>query len=188
MKLTSLSYTRISSAWGAIGVAWQEADEGSMICRIYLPNETIPGEAEVHAIHAERVCSSHAAIAEWGKRLQAYMEGEIADFPLDRIALEVCSEFQQKVLLAQFGVPRGRVSTYGGIARALGIRGGARAVGGALSRNPFPILIPCHRTVRSDGGLGGFRGGLEMKRALLQLEGVKFSPKGKVPVDRIWEG
>ncbi len=53
-------------------------------------------------------------------------------------------------------------------------------MGGALLRNPFPIIIPCHRAIRSDGELGGFQGGLKMKQALLELEGIRFSSTGKV--------
>jgi methylated-DNA-[protein]-cysteine S-methyltransferase len=59
-------------------------------------------------------------------------------------------------------------------------------VGGALSRNPFPIVIPCHRAIRSDGHLGGFQGGREMKQALLELEGVEVTPPGKVTTDRFY--
>jgi methylated-DNA-[protein]-cysteine S-methyltransferase len=55
----------------------------------------------------------------------------------------------------------------------------------ALARNPFPLLIPCHRAIRSNGKLGGFQGGPGMKRALLELEGIEFSPTGKVLTDRI---
>ena len=115
-------------------------------------------------------------------------EGGVASLvmDLDGIALEKCSEFQQRVLLAVHKIPRGWVSTYGRIARSLGIPGGARAVGRALSRNPFPIIIPCHRAIRANGELGGFRGGLKMKQALLELEGVEFSQTGKVLTDRIY--
>jgi methylated-DNA-[protein]-cysteine S-methyltransferase len=66
------------------------------------------------------------------------------------------------------------------------VPGAARAVGTALARNPFPIIIPCHRTVRSNGDLGGFGGGLKMKRELLELEGVQFSTTGRVLTDRFY--
>jgi methylated-DNA-[protein]-cysteine S-methyltransferase len=88
--------------------------------------------------------------------------------------------------LAEYGIPRSWVSTYGRIARTLGIPHGARAVGSALSRNPFPLVIPCHRAIRSNGQLGGFQGGLSMKRALLEREGVEFSGAGRVVTKRIY--
>jgi alkylated DNA nucleotide flippase Atl1 len=62
---------------------------------------------------------------------------------------------------------------------------GVRAVGTALARNPFPLVVPCHRAVRSDRTLGGFQGGLEMKRALLEMEGVEFDSKNRVQPDFI---
>jgi methylated-DNA-[protein]-cysteine S-methyltransferase len=77
------------------------------------------------------------------------------------------------------------VSTYGRIAAHLGIPGGARAVGNALATNPFPIVIPCHRAIRSDGTLGGYQGGLAMKRALLEQEGVTIDERDKVVSPRL---
>jgi methylated-DNA-[protein]-cysteine S-methyltransferase len=72
------------------------------------------------------------------------------------------------------------VTTYGRLAARLGAPGAARAVGNALARNPFPLIIPCHRCVLEGGQLGGFRGGLEMKRALLEMEGVVFDDQERV--------
>jgi methylated-DNA-[protein]-cysteine S-methyltransferase len=118
--------------------------------------------------------------------MERFLKGESVDLDLDIVALEVCSTFQVRVLRAEYGIPRGWVSTYGRIAAHLGIPGGARAVGGALARNPFPIIVPCHRAVRSDGQLGGFQGGLEMKRALLALEGIEVSPSGRVLTERVF--
>ncbi len=82
------------------------------------------------------------------------------------------SPFQQKVYKAAMKVPYGTVETYGNLARRIGCPKGARAVGGALSKNPFPLVVPCHRIVRGDGNLGGFsaRGGIVLKKKLLRLE------------------
>ncbi len=71
-------------------------------------------------------------------------------------------------------VPRGRVTTYGRIAAALGKPGASRAVGQALHRNPYAPDVPCHRVVGSDGRLTGFAGGVAKKRRLLESEGVRF--------------
>ena len=130
--------------------------------------------------------SSCSPITELSKKIQRFLEGEVVTFELDIISLEGCSEFQRKVLMAEHKIPRGWVSTYGRIARSLEIPGAARAVGGALAHNPFPIIIPCHRAIKSNGELGGFRGGLRMKRALLELEGVEFSQAGKVITERVY--
>ena len=76
-------------------------------------------------------------------------------------------------------VPPGRVTTYGSIARLLGVS--PRLVGRALAANPDPIVVPCHRVVAADGGLGGYsRGGPRVKRRLLELEGVEFTGDGRV--------
>ena len=118
--------------------------------------------------------------------MQAFLEGEAVTFDLAIAALERCSDFQRRVLLAEHAIPRGWVSTYGHIAAHLGVPGGARAVGMALAYNPFPILIPCHRAIRAGGELGGYQGGAAMKRALLTMEGIKFSSTGLVVSDRVY--
>src|SRR5271169_1872753 len=76
-------------------------------------------------------------------------------------------------------IPKGRVSTYGAIARALNSSGGSRAVGQILKRNPTPIVVPCHRVVKSDGGIGGYGGaeGFPKKIKLLRSEGVEVNGK-----------
>ncbi|MCX7681599.1 MAG: methylated-DNA--[protein]-cysteine S-methyltransferase [Anaerolineae bacterium] len=122
-------------------------------------------------------------LAELGERIRRYLNGEETNFEprhLELLALESCTHFQQHVLLATYAIPRGQVATYSGIAAQLGKPYAARAVGNALAYNPFPIIIPCHRVVRADGHLGGYGGGPEMKRTLLELEGVRVSPAGIV--------
>jgi methylated-DNA-[protein]-cysteine S-methyltransferase len=110
----------------------------------------------------------------------SFFEGEPVDFSLDVADLSVCGEFQQRVLCVEHAIPRGRVSTYKLIAAHIGVPGGARAVGNALASNPFPVIVPCHRAIRSDGGLGGYQGGLDMKRSLLNKEGIVFDRYGRV--------
>lgn len=83
------------------------------------------------------------------------------------------THFQCEVWKALSGIPYGETRTYGEIARALGRPGAARAVGAAAGRNPLPVIVPCHRLVAARGALGGFSGGLEVKRKLLALEGVR---------------
>ncbi|PIN68870.1 cysteine methyltransferase [Candidatus Woesearchaeota archaeon CG11_big_fil_rev_8_21_14_0_20_43_8] len=76
-------------------------------------------------------------------------------------------------------VPEGKVTTYGEIAKALGTKA-FRAIGGALSRNPTPIVVPCHRVVKSNGGIGGFFGKkrlISKKRELLEKEGIRFKER-----------
>jgi AraC family transcriptional regulator of adaptative response/methylated-DNA-[protein]-cysteine methyltransferase len=80
--------------------------------------------------------------------------------------------FQIRVWRALLGIPEGSLSTYGKIAMELGMRGASRAVGSAVGANRISLLIPCHRVIRADGGLGGYRWGAERKRAMLAGEGM----------------
>lgn len=108
--------------------------------------------------------------------LAAYFAGRLRDFtvPLD---WSLTGGFHARVLreLAS-GVPYGATAGYQDLADRVGEPGAARAVGVAMGANPLPVVVPCHRIVASDGGIGGFGGGLETKRALLALEGVLPEP------------
>lgn len=110
------------------------------------------------------------------RQVGEYFEGGRRDFrlPLD---WSLISGFNRQVLreLAA-GVPYGRVVGYGDLARRVGVPQAAQAVGTAMAANPLPVVVPCHRVVESDGGIGGFGGGLETKRTLLGLEGVLPQP------------
>ena len=170
----------MSSAFGTFAIVWWEGEMGPRVSRILLPDEQKSVECIIQTAFADSSELSCPAISEIGERIQRFFQGEVVDFRLDIVALERCSTFQKKVLLKVHYIPRGQVSTYGNIARDLGVLGGARAVGGALAHNPFPIIIPCHRVIGSDGRLGGFQSGLRMKQDFLKLEGVKFSRTGKI--------
>jgi methylated-DNA-[protein]-cysteine S-methyltransferase len=87
------------------------------------------------------------------------------------------SSFTKKVLVETSRIPYGQTRSYGEIAKRIGHLGASRAVGSALSKNPFPILIPCHRVVPQSGGIGGFRFGTHLKEKLLLLEGSYDSSK-----------
>jgi methylated-DNA-[protein]-cysteine S-methyltransferase len=185
--MENLSYVSLSSRWGGLSIVWRETGSGPQVAHILLPNEQPVAESVVQVTFPD--ASLPAAIAELGEYMHRFVMGEATGFEqrhIDLLALETCSEFQRRVLLAEYGIPRGWVSTYGRIAKHLGVPGGARAVGNALGSNPFPIVIPCHRAVRADGRLGGFRGGVEMKRALLAMEGVEISRAGKLLTDRFY--
>jgi methylated-DNA-[protein]-cysteine S-methyltransferase len=88
------------------------------------------------------------------------------------VDLAALPSFQQAVLAELQRVPYGATDTYGGRAARFGRPRAARAVGGALNRNPVPIVVPCHRVVGSSGSLVGYAGGLERKERLLALEGA----------------
>ena len=104
------------------------------------------------------------------EQLAEYFAGVRSNFDV-LLDLDGLPPFQAKVLRALQRVPFGEVTTYKGLAVAVDNPGAVRAVGTACARNPLPLLIPCHRVVRSDGRLGRYRGGEDMKRFLLALEG-----------------
>ena len=104
-------------------------------------------------------------------QLEAYFAGQRREFDLP-IDFGTMTSFQRRVLTATRAVPAGRVLSYGEIAKRIGKPAASRAVGQALGHNPMPIVLPCHRVVASDGGLGGYTGGLAIKRKLLALEGA----------------
>jgi methylated-DNA-[protein]-cysteine S-methyltransferase len=91
--------------------------------------------------------------------------------------------FNQKVWAVTARIPKGKLTTYGDIAMALGTPRAARAVGNALNKNPYAPAVPCHRVVGSTGSLTGFAGGLEKKRKLLLSEGVTLKPNGCASLD-----
>ncbi|MBM3293949.1 MAG: methylated-DNA--[protein]-cysteine S-methyltransferase [Candidatus Aminicenantes bacterium] len=152
---------------------------------MFLSKAQKPVEQAIRENYPDAQQLSSPAIVELSGQVQRFLEGQDVVFDLEMIALEVCGEFQQQVLLAEYAIPRGWVSTYGRIARHIGVTGGSRAVGRALAENPFPIIIPCHRAVRADGEIGGYQGGSDMKRTLLAMEGIAFAGKGKVLMERV---
>jgi O-6-methylguanine DNA methyltransferase len=110
-----------------------------------------------------------SAFGDLPSRLQRYLDGEMVVFP-DRLDLDGATAFQRLVWNATRSISYGEVRSYSWVARQIGRPGALRAVGGALARNRFSIIVPCHRVIASSGALGGFGGGLEMKKRLLGLE------------------
>jgi len=163
-----------------VGIVWGQTETVPSVLRVYLPQPAARAEQCIQEAFPGAVAGSTPSVAQLAERIQRFLDGEAVDFELEGVALDHCSDFQTRVLRAEHRIPRGWVSTYGRIAAHLGIPEGARAVGQALARNPFPIIIPCHRTIGAGGRLGGFQGGAAMKRALLGMEGVRFSAAGKV--------
>ena len=111
-----------------------------------------------------------ALFDEARRQLDAYFAGRLRAFDLP-LRLEGTA-FQRQVWAALREIPHGEVITYGELARRVGKPRAARAVGAANGANPIPIIIPCHRVVAAGGRIGGFTGGLALKRRLLALEGV----------------
>jgi len=86
---------------------------------------------------------------------------------------------EDKVYKKLLDVPSGKITTYGELAKAVGLKNGQRKIGQIMKNNPLPVVIPCHRVVKSDGTIGGYAFGVEIKVNMLSKEGVKIS-KGKI--------
>jgi methylated-DNA-[protein]-cysteine S-methyltransferase len=178
----------IASAFGSIGLIWRPGEGGAdpVVTRILLPIERVETKVKIRDLFPDAVKRSDAVIRQVSCQIGRFLAGEAVDFSLDCLDLKACGAFQQQVLRQEFQIPRGKVSTYGRLADRLGHPRAARAVGTALARNPFPIVIPCHRAIRGDGTLGGFGGGLKMKRLLLEMEGIGFDRRGRVESEYLW--
>jgi methylated-DNA-[protein]-cysteine S-methyltransferase len=170
--------TLYPTPFGRFALVWSLHEGQPRIRRIHLP-----GSAGSDERREDRTCAEIDRVAG---EIRAFLSGESIRFTLEIARMDLCPDFQRRLLLAEHAIPRGRVSTYARIAAHLGVERGARAVGSALAANPFPILIPCHRAIRSDRTLGGYQGGLEMKRTLLEMEGLSFESSGRVSVQRFY--
>jgi methylated-DNA-[protein]-cysteine S-methyltransferase len=170
-----LAVTVCQTAFGWVGIAWSErglvaltlpqADEAGALSRLPAGTVTVP------------VATPGLDVASLVERLQRYFDGDAVNFdePLDGT---IGTEFQRRVWAITRDIPRGQTRTYGQIARQAGSPGAARAVGQSMARNPWPIVVPCHRVLGSDGSLTGFGGGVDMKRRMLEMEGARLELPG----------
>lgn len=124
---------------------------------------------ELSRLISSRALRAPQRLDEVRRELDQYFEGKRRrfDFPLDWM---LSRGFTRKVLRATARVPYGKVATYRDVAGRAGNPRAVRAAGNAVGSNPIPIVVPCHRVIRSNGGLGGYGGGLDRKKFLLDLE------------------
>ena len=159
-------YCAIPTPIGRVFVAATEAG----LVRVSFRQSEASFVAELRQRLAADVIRSPARTADVVHQLRAYFAGERRSFDV-RLDLRHTTPFQRRVLMAAARVPAGKVVSYGDIARRIGQPRGSRAVGQALGQNPIPIVIPCHRVVAAGERIGGYGGGLGIKRKLLRLEG-----------------
>ena len=167
--------TIFQTDWGWVGVA----ATGQGVRAIVLPKPTRRAvERELTSRGGSRAAPTPLTNGRGDGHLKAARSAVIAylagkarsfDLPLD---LQGQPRFRLKVWEVLQRIPYGRVRSYGWVARKVGKPKAARAVGAACGANPVPLLVPCHRVVAGDGSLGGFSGGLGVKKRLLKLEGL----------------
>ncbi|MFI5010649.1 MAG: methylated-DNA--[protein]-cysteine S-methyltransferase [Solirubrobacterales bacterium] len=166
--LADIGYGAVDSPFGTLIAA--ATDEG--LVRLAFPEEPLDEVLDrLAAKLSPRIVEAPTRFERVRRELDEYFSGKRRDFdvPLDRVLM---SAFAQKVLAATSAIPYGSVSTYTEMATAAGSPRGSRAAGNALGSNPIPVIVPCHRVLRTGGNLGGYGGGLDRKRWLLELEGA----------------
>jgi methylated-DNA-[protein]-cysteine S-methyltransferase len=180
IDLSQIFFLLRQTPFGPIALLWSLYRDRPKILRISLSSSRFRAGEAVRKLCPSIKLFSCSEIDRIGDQIETFLNGRDVRFSLDWVRLDLCSTFQQKVLRAEHGIPRGHVSTYQRIAGFIGRPSASRAVGTALAENPFPLIIPCHRAIRSDRTLGGYQGGPAMKRALLEMEGFEFDKTGRV--------
>jgi methylated-DNA-[protein]-cysteine S-methyltransferase len=166
--LLDVAYANAESPFGRLLVA--ATPRG--VVRIGLPNQDPDLLLEDLASRVSpRVLEAPAQLDEARRELDLYFEGKLTkfDLPLD---WRLTSGFRRNAQRAIARIPYGRTRSYTQIAASAGNERAVRAAGTACGTNPLPIVVPCHRVLRTGGALGGYGGGLPMKEALLRMEGV----------------
>ncbi len=166
--LLDVAYAHADSPFGRLSLA---ATSRGLV-KVGLPNEDFDRFlGRLAEGISPRVLELPQRLDEARRELDLYFEGRLREFdlPLD---WQLSHGFRRKVLRQTARIPFGKTASYKQMAERAGSPRAVRAAGSALGSNPIPIVVPCHRVLRTGGALGGYGGGLEMKQALLELEGV----------------
>jgi methylated-DNA-[protein]-cysteine S-methyltransferase len=171
--MSTLSYALFDTAIGPCAVAWGERGligvqlpEGDAAGARTRLQRRFPGAAEA---------APPPAVAEAIEAMTALLDGEARDLSGIALDMDGIPEFRRRIYDILLTIPHGQTLTYGEVAARLGDPGAARVVGEAMGKNPFPIIVPCHRVVAAGGKLGGFsaRGGASTKQRMLVIEHAK---------------
>jgi methylated-DNA-[protein]-cysteine S-methyltransferase len=175
--------TERAQAEGVVDVAFAEVDSplGTLVAArtdrglVRLAYEEFNGGLDLVLEHlarrvSPRIVEAPARLDDVRRELDEFFAGSRRGFDVP-IDWALTTGFTQRVLQATWAIPFGAVATYRDVATEAGSPKAVRAAGNALSSNPIPIVVPCHRVLRTGGGLGGYTGGLDKKETLLRLEG-----------------
>ena len=164
--LLDVAYATADSPFGTLLLA--KTPQG--LVRVGLPNEDFePMLADLAGRISPRILEAPARLDEERRELDDYFTGRRHGFELP-IDWQLSHGFHLRARQGIAAIPYGETRTYTDLARGAGNERAVRAAGSACSRNPIPLVVPCHRVLRSDGSLGGYAGGLEMKGRLLEME------------------
>ena len=160
-----LNYTIFNTDMGWVGML----ASAKGLLSITLPQRSAQEARQPLGDSVNRATCSLHPFRDLMERLKLFFSGQRTTFP-DKLDLSPATHFQREVWEMTRRIPYGETRSYAWVAEQIKKPRAARAVGQALGKNPLPIIVPCHRVVASDGKLGGFGGGLEMKRHLISLE------------------
>ena len=167
-RLLDVAYATMDSPFGPLLLATTPRG----LIRVGLPNQDADQLLDdlAHRV-SPRVLEAPIQLDEARRELDLYFEGKLTEFdlPLD---WRLSRDFRRRVLRAIARIPYGQTRSYTEMARRAGNERAVRAAGTACGSNPLPLVVPCHRVLRTGGALGGYGGGLPMKEGLLRLEGV----------------
>jgi methylated-DNA-[protein]-cysteine S-methyltransferase len=176
MNRRTLSYTLFDTAMGRCAMAW--SDDG--IVRIQLP-EANDAKAVRRLAMTDDLTMAEAppAVARTIEQIRRHLQGDRQDFQKVPLDTSDVASFYRRVYEAARKVSAGQTISYGELAARIGAPGAARAVGQALGKNPFAIVVPCHRVLAANGKAGGFsaHGGISTKRRILAVEGVELAER-----------
>ena len=161
-----LNYIIFNTDLGWVGIL----GSAKGLLRTTLPHPSAQEIRQLLGDSINQASRSPHLFADLMQRLKLYFGGHRVNFP-DRLDLSGATAFQRKVWETTRLIPYGETRSYARVAEQIKQPRALRAVGQALGRNPLPIIVPCHRVVASSGKLGGFSGGIEVKKRLLYLEG-----------------
>jgi methylated-DNA-[protein]-cysteine S-methyltransferase len=170
-SLLDVAYATVDSPFGPLLVA--TTPHGLVKISFPVAYDTDETLQDLATRISPRVLEAPAHLDDVRRQLDLYFEGRLHEFelPLD---WQLSKGFRRRALRAIDRIPYGKTRSYTQIARSAGNERAVRAAGTACGANPIPIVVPCHRVLRSGGALGGYGGGLPMKEALLELEGVEI--------------
>jgi methylated-DNA-[protein]-cysteine S-methyltransferase len=161
-KETEMNYATVDTPYGKLMLVGGEGG----LARVAFESE---GFDEVLASLGAPAQEANGELDDARRQLEEYFAGERQVFDIE-LDLRGINGFRRSALEVLSAIPYGETRTYRQVAEAAGNPDAVRAAGGACATNPWPVIVPCHRVLRSDGGLGGYLGGLDMKRGLLELE------------------
>jgi methylated-DNA-[protein]-cysteine S-methyltransferase len=181
MSQRTLSYTLFDTAIGRCAVAWSHQG----IVRVQLPQASDAKAVRRLATKDDvSVTEPPPAVAKVIEQIRRHLDGDRQDFQKVPLDTSDVAAFHRRVYEAARKVSAGQTISYGELAARIGAPGAARAVGQALGKNPFAIVVPCHRVLAANGKAGGFsaHGGVGTKRRILAAEGVELEERLRPPI------